>query len=127
MPGCAGAGDGLNGAGLEVDGTEAVAGDVGDEESPALGVVGHVVGFDDAGCGGGAAVAGVGLIAVAGEGADGLGFRVDDADAAIEAVDNVEIALGVEGQAVGFVELGLGGGSAVAGEALLAVAGDGGD
>ena len=52
---------------------------------------------------------------------------VELADAVVVGVGEVEIVDGVEGEALRGVELGGGGGAVVAGEALCAGAGDGGD
>ena len=74
------------------------------------------------------AVLGHALLAVAGDGADDAGLHVDGADAAVVEVGQVHLlALGVEGDAVDAAELRLGRRPAVAGEPLLAGAGEGGD
>ena len=79
------------------------------------------------GCGGGAVVAGEAWSAGSGDGGDGAGREVEFADAVVVGVGDVEVVCGVEGQALRGVELGGGGGAVVAGEALGAGAGDGGD
>src|SRR5207247_388217 len=61
--------------------------------------------------------------AVAGEGVDHA-LRVDDTHAVVAGVGNVQVALRIERHADGGVELGGGGGSAIAGEARARVADD---
>ncbi len=61
------------------------------------------------------------------DGGDDAGGEVEFADAVVVGVGDVEVVCGVEGEALGGVECGGGGGAAVAGEALCAGAGDGGD
>ncbi len=63
----------------------------------------------------------------AGDGGDDAGDEADFADAVVVGVGEVEIVGGVESEALGRVECGGGGGAGVAGEALRAGAGDGGD
>src|SRR5262249_27816521 len=78
------------------------------------------------GLGGPTLVAEVADHAVAGKRADGaVGCHL--ADALVEVVDDVQVALGVGGDAGGLVEHGLDGGLAVAVEAAGAIAGNGVD
>ena len=77
--------------------------------------------------GDGRAVGRVAGLAGAGEGRDHASLHVDFADDVVADVADVEVALGVELDAVWLRELGLGGGAAIAGVAGLAGAGDGGD
>src|SRR5207248_1789328 len=74
-----------------------------------------------------AAVATKGRLAAAGDSADGAGGGVEAAHPAVQPVGDVEIAGAVEHYAVGLVERRPGGGAAIAGIALFAIAGDGGD
>ena len=79
------------------------------------------------GGGGGAVVPGETRGFNAGDGGDGAGSGVDATDSMIVGVGEEEVAEGVEGEAVGGVERGGGGGAVVAGEALRTGAGDDGD
>ena len=65
--------------------------------------------------------------AVAGYGGDDAGGGVDAADAMVGGVGEVEVAGGVDGEAVRKGESGGGGGAVVSGEGWSAGTGDGGD
>ncbi len=73
------------------------------------------------------AVAGIARLAGAGDGADKAGYGIDLADPAVQGVEYIEIAVGVESNAVGVVEQGVGGRTAIAAIARLAGTGDDAD
>ena len=122
---CAGAGDGGDEVGLEIDAADAVVAGVCDVEAGA--VEGKAEGCGELRAGGGAAVAGGAESTGAGDGGDDTGDGIDAADAIVVGVGDEEIAGGVEGDGVGRVKLGAGRGAAIAGEALSAASGDGGE
>ena len=108
---CAGAGDGGDDAGGGVDLADAVVAGVGEVEV-AGGVEGEGGGEIELGGGGEGVVAGEAGDAGAGDGGDDAGGEVEFADAVVVGVGDVEIVRGVEGQALGGVECGGGGGAA---------------
>ena len=87
------------------------------EVEVALAVEGEAVRLVQVSPGGGAAVAGEALGAVAGDRGDHLGPGIDPADAVVVGVGEGQVARAVEGDVEGRVERGLGGGSPVSGEA----------
>jgi hypothetical protein len=81
----------------------------------------------DGGGGGGTVVSGEALSAVACNGGDDAGRDVDAANAVVAGVSEVEIVLGVDCERDGEVELGAGGGAAIARKTGSAIAGDRGE
>src|ERR1700733_9901075 len=135
--GAAGGGGGVDDGGDAPgrgDFADGVVEGVGDEQVAGA-VDGDALGVVEAGGGGGAAVAGeaaeavAGLVGgvVAGDGGDDPGLGVDPADDVVGRVGDVEVALRVDGEAGGGVQLGERGQAAVSGVAGRAVAGDGHD
>ena len=120
------AGDGDDVAGRLDDLADHVVGRVGDEQV-ARGVDGDAVGLVQLGGGGGSVVAAVTLGAVAGDGDDVAGRLDDLADHVVGRVGDEQVARGVDGDAVGAVQLGGGRGSVVAAVTVGTVAGDGDD
>ena len=108
-----------------VDAANAVVPDVADQE-PALGVEGDAVGAPEHRLDGGAAVPGETGLTGAGDGGDDAGDGVHPAHHVAVALDDVEMARAVELDLVRHVQGGLGGGTAVAVVAPLAVSSDGG-
>ena len=124
--GGAGAGEGGDEASFHVDLADDVVADVADVEVT-FGAELDAVGLVELGVFGRAAVTCVAFFAGAGEGGEDAGFHVDLANGIVDHVDDEHVALGIEAEFVGFAEGGGRGGAAVAGEADLAGACDGGD
>src|SRR5262249_39822245 len=111
---------------LQVEPANAPAAHVGDEQ-PALAVEEAIIRLDHARLRPAAAVPSASLLPVAGHGGHDARLAVHLADAQVQAVTDVEVALGRNHDGVRLVESGFRSRPAVAGEALLAGAGDGDD
>src|SRR5204862_8208570 len=97
-----------------------------DEVEVARAIEAHLVGLVQVRRCRGPSVAGVTGLSGASDGSDGAAL-VDPSHAVVAHVTDIERAVGAAGEAVGVVELRFRRGSAVAGEALLARAGNGRD
>ena len=123
---CAAAGDGGDDVGGGGDFADAVIAGVGEVEI-IVAVEGDGSWEIELGGDGGGVVSGEARGASAGDGGDDAGGGVDAADSVVMGVGDVKVADRVEGEALWGIEGGGGGRAVIAGEALGAGPGDGGD
>ncbi len=125
--GLAGAGEGPDDPRGEIDDPHAVVRDIGDEEPGLCGVERQAVRLDHARARGWSVIAAEPGRAVAGEGRDDARAAVDPANTMIMPVGDIDVSGIVDRDAVGLVEAGTRGRTAIPGIAGLAAAGAGRD
>ena len=91
-------------AGRDIDNPHAVVGDIGNEKPLLRRVETETVRFDHPGLGSGAAIAGIAGSTIAGKRRCDARRGVDAAHAMIVAIGDVNVAVAVDGDAIGLVE-----------------------